>query len=253
MADRRRHRSMTSRFNLVAVLAVLAVLTVLTACTHSWVIEEVTTRRRALDVLVFQGSSATADECASMQSSGKAVPSTDDVIDVLTDGFDDRGRFTGGGTPFYYEPQVYFVAIISEGERDASLERQHGVIGAVSAQLRRRSPLIAGGGTGAEETGGAAGAGAGRPLPSVPMPTPHVYVADMLVHATERRRGVGGALLRAVSGYTRDWEDEMDERVLMVLSVDSDNGAARSLYEQFGFDYLEENDIFCAMVLEDIH
>lgn len=40
----------------------------------------------------------------------------------------------------------------------------------------------------------------------------------------------------------------MDERIPMVLSVDSDNGAARSLYEHFGFDYLEENDIFCVMV-----
>lgn len=100
----------------------------------------------------------------------------------------------------------------------------------------------------APDRGGGHAAGAGRPPPSVPMPTPHVYVADMLVHATARRLGVGGALLRAVSGYTRDWEVEMDERIPMVLSVDSDNGAARSLYEQFGFDYLEENDIFCVMV-----
>mmetsp|Transcript_30059 Transcript_30059/g.71537 ORF Transcript_30059/g.71537 Transcript_30059/m.71537 type:complete len:276 (-) Transcript_30059:221-1048(-) len=219
----------------------LVLVAVLTACSHSWVIEEVTTRRRALDVLVFQGSSATADEYATARrGSGGGVPAgEDDAIDALTDGFDDRGRFTGGGTPFYYEPQVYFIAAASGGGRDAPLERQRGVIGSVSAQLRRRSPLIAGGGD---------AAGAGRPPPSVPMPAPHVYVADMLVHATARRLGVGGALLRAVSGYTRDWEVEMDERIPMVLSVDSDNGAARSLYEQFGFDYLEENDIFCVMV-----
>ena len=209
-------------------------------------IEEVTTRRRALDVLAFQGSCATADEYATARRSpGDDAPgaddAVDDAVDALTAGFDDRGRFTGGGTPPWYEPQVFFVAVTEdrEGGRDAPLGGRHGVIGAVSAQLRRRSPLIA---------GGAGGDGGGRPPPSVRMPAPHVYVADMLVHATARRRGVGGALLRAVSGYTRDWGEEMDEPVPMVLSVDSDNGAARSLYEQFGFSYLEKNDHFCVMV-----
>ena len=36
----------------------------------------------------------------------------------------------------------------------------------------------------------------------------------------------------------------------MVLSVDTDNIAALRLYEKFGFDYLEQNDVFCMMVLQ---
>ena len=37
----------------------------------------------------------------------------------------------------------------------------------------------------------------------------------------------------------------------IVLSVDTDNIAALRLYEKFGFEYLEQNDIFCMMKFEE--
>eukprot|EP00984_Skeletonema_dohrnii_P036376 scaffold37278_cov178-Skeletonema_dohrnii-CCMP3373.AAC.2 len=44
--------------------------------------------------------------------------------------------------------------------------------------------------------------------------------------------------------YTND-----EERIPIVLSVDTDNIPAVRLYEKFGFEYLERNDVFCMMVL----
>ena len=40
-----------------------------------------------------------------------------------------------------------------------------------------------------------------------------------------------------------------EERVPIVLSVDSDNTPALRLYEKFGFKYLEQNSVFCMMAL----
>lgn len=40
-----------------------------------------------------------------------------------------------------------------------------------------------------------------------------------------------------------------EERIPIVLSVDTDNIPAVRLYEKFGFEYLERNDVFCIMVL----
>ena len=121
---------------------------------------------------------------------------------------------------------------------------QHGIVGVVSAQLRHRAPLIAG-----------PSSDDATPLPSVSIPSSHVYVANMLVHDKMRRKGVGMALLSSVLQYTKSWNkkimDDDDEKIPIpiVLSVDSDNIGAIKLYEQFGFDFLERNDVFCMMVL----
>ena len=40
-----------------------------------------------------------------------------------------------------------------------------------------------------------------------------------------------------------------EERIPIVLSVNTDNIPAVRLYEKFGFEYLERNDVFCMMVL----
>mmetsp|Transcript_2754 Transcript_2754/g.5898 ORF Transcript_2754/g.5898 Transcript_2754/m.5898 type:complete len:407 (+) Transcript_2754:65-1285(+) len=40
-----------------------------------------------------------------------------------------------------------------------------------------------------------------------------------------------------------------EERIPIVLSVDTDNIPAVRLYEKFGFEYLERNEVFCMMVL----
>ena len=59
---------------------------------------------------------------------------------------------------------------------------------------------------------------------------------------------------RRKSSLSRFDENEKDDEVQtipLVLSVDSDNIAALRLYEKFGFEYLEKNDVFCMMKFEE--
>jgi len=156
-----------------------------------------------------------------------------------------------------YEPEIYFVAIFNGtkidgnpeakdnelGNDDASPRENH-IMGAVSSQLRHRAPLIAGPSSSSEGDSSTSEA-----LPSVPLPTPHVYAANMLVDVKMRRRGVGTALLSSVMEYANSWSDRMEEKIPIVLSVDHDNTGARAMYERAGFEYLEQNSVFCMMVL----
>ncbi|KAL7528080.1 hypothetical protein ACHAXR_003222, partial [Thalassiosira sp. AJA248-18] len=151
-----------------------------------------------------------------------------------------------------YEPETYFVAVYNgtdgEGNSDhglgAAFARQNEVVGVVSAQLRRRSPLIAGPSNGDDPSNSA--------LPSVPIPCPHVYLANMRVDGNMRRKGVGMALLSSVREYANSWSKKMNEEIPIVLSVDNDNSQAIGLYEKFGFDYLESNSVFCIMTLNGV-
>ena len=45
--------------------------------------------------------------------------------------------------------------------------------------------------------------------------------------------------------------DDETAMIPIVLSVDTDNIPAIRLYEKFGFEYLEQNDVFCMMVFEN--
>ena len=86
--------------------------------------------------------------------------------------------------------------------------------------------------------------------PSVPLPTPHVYIANMKVDTKMQRRGIAMSLLCAVTEYTKSWCEEINENdIPMVLSVDNDNLPAINLYEKYGFTYLEQNDVFRMMIM----
>ncbi len=45
--------------------------------------------------------------------------------------------------------------------------------------------------------------------------------------------------------------DDETAMIPIVLSVDTDNIPALRLYEKFGFEYLEQNDVFCMMMFEN--
>ena len=85
----------------------------------------------------------------------------------------------------------------------------------------------------------------------MPLPTPHVYVANMGVDEKMQRRGIAMALLQAVKVYTKSLSEELNEDIPIILSVDNDNVPAIKLYEKFGFEYLETNDEFRVMILDD--
>ena len=149
-----------------------------------------------------------------------------------------------------YEPEALFVATYNgtkHGDNAANRQlenafaRKNAIIGVVSAQLRRRSPLIAGP-INAKDSSTAA-------LPSVNLPSPHVYVANMRVDDRMQRKGVGMALLSSVMEYASSWSEQMNEKIPIVLSVDNDNIGAIALYERVGFDYLEQNNVFRMMIL----
>jgi GNAT superfamily N-acetyltransferase len=155
--------------------------------------------------------------------------------------YDEDGSFKYSNITLEHEPETYSVAIshgsingddAQEGELwNVSAERNQ-IIGVVSAQLRRRSPLIA---SSSNEVA----------LPSVPLPSPHVWVANMRVDDKMQRKGVGMALLSSVRDDAKHW---ISEKIPLVLSVDYDNVGARSLYEKVGFEYLERNNVFCIMI-----
>jgi len=65
-----------------------------------------------------------------------------------------------------------------------------------------------------------------------------------------QRKGVATELLSSVAKeYANSWSERMGaEKIPLVLSVDNDNVGAVTLYERAGFEYLEQNNVFCMMV-----
>ena len=220
----------------------------LKSANEEYFIEHVTSKARALDVCVFQGTSVTAHEYVLEQKKNGTNITEQEAIDMLMKNYDDDGNYVY--TIPQYEPETYFVAVYNETGTDGktasdsegkdelikTYARQGGIVGVVSAQLRRQAPFIAGPSTD------------DAPLPSVPIPSPHVYVANMLVDDKMRRKGVGMALLSSVLQYTKSWNEKINDEIPIVLSVDSNNVGAIKLYEQFGCEVLERNDHFCMMV-----
>jgi len=211
---------------------------------RDYFIRQVSTKAGALDVEVFRGSAIPAQEYVLEQQQllGRVI-SEEEAIELLTINYDEDGRYMSN-TP-QYEPEINFVAMFNgtESAEKSSFARQNGIIGVVSAQLRRRSPLIAGPSTTSDDDDSSTA------LPSVRIPSPHVYIANMKVDDKFRRRGVGMALLSSVREYANSWTERMGEEIPLVLSADNDNTGAIRLYEKFGFAFLEQNDVFCMMTL----
>ncbi|KAL7541681.1 hypothetical protein ACHAWF_006995, partial [Thalassiosira exigua] len=186
--------------------------------TKDYFIQQVSTKAGALDSKVFGWRSGTAREYVLEQGlSGNSV-SEEEAVDSIMRDYDESGKYER--TLPQYEPEQTFVAIYNGAEGEPlglgdSFVRQNGVVGVVTAQLRRRSPLIAGPSNSDDPSADA--------VPSVPLPSPHIYIANMNVGEKMRRKGVGLALLSAVGKYANRWAEVMDEKIPLVLSVENDN------------------------------
>jgi len=175
------------------------------------------------------------------------------VVDYIRKNYYGSGQCMNNYYPSYYEPETYFCALYNgstvESTTQSLFADTNGIVGIVSAQLRKRAPLIAGpsinpNNNDSSETSNVHNA------PSVPLPTPHVYIANMKVDTKMQRRGIAMSLLCAVTEYTKSWCEEINENdIPMVLSVDNDNLPAINLYEKYGFTYLEQNDVFRMMIM----
>ena len=195
--------------------------------------QQVTHKANALDVKVFRGFSDSAKEYVAQQHLLNNDISEIQAVDIIMKNYYDNGDYKYSVTP-HYGPETYFCAIYNGTEIDIDtqqllFERTNGVVGVISAQLRR------------------------HPIHTPKIPTPHVYIANIRVDTKMKRKGIAMALLSAMQDYTRSllWrEDELYEGILpMVLSVDTDNLPAIKLYQKFGFGYLDCNDVFCMMTM----
>ena len=199
-------------------------------------IQRVTTKARALDVRIFRGFSITAEEYVLEQrqvGNNDNIISKNEAIDLMMKDYDENGDYIYKYVADY-ESEAYFVAVYN-GTRDELRDEfagPDGVIGVVSAQLRRRSPLTDDSVIDDKDS----------------IPSAHVYLANMRVHDEMRRRGVGLALISSVREYVDSWSVRMDEEIPCVLSVDNDNFGGIRLYERGGFSYLHGNDEYCTMI-----
>jgi len=84
-----------------------------------------------------------------MQSTPPNIISEEEAIDFIMKNYHDNGDYKFNNNP-HYGPETYFMAIydhndIENNDDDTQLfTRTNGVVGVVSAQLRKRAPLIAG-------------------------------------------------------------------------------------------------------------
>ena len=209
----------------------------------SYHIEEVNTKRRALDVRVFRGLSESPADYISNQfnEEGKNIISEDEAVDLLMPHYDENGRYTKMQPN--QDQEVFFAAIYNPDNSDTNadfrlFEDTNGVIGVVSAQLRQQSPFIVGSSVNSTD----------HTNPAVQIPSPHLYLANMRVHEKLRRRGIGVKLLSAVVEYANKLNEKYQGNLPIVLSVDNDNTAAIKMYENFGFEYMEKNDVFRMMI-----
>ncbi len=196
-------------------------------------IRQVSNKARALDVKVFRGFSVSAREhiVDQQRKNGEEV-SEAQAIDFLMKNYDNDGNYIMAGGMKSYEPETYFAAMYNGAERERMecFSRQNGIIGVVSAQLRRRTPL-------------------GDDPSELTATPPHIYIANMRVHDNMQRQGVGKALLSSVIAHAISLNERMDEAISLVLSVENDNLGAIHLYEQLGFEYVEKNKFFGLMLL----
>lgn len=69
---------------------------------------------------------------------------------------------------------------------------------------------------------------------------------DIMNRLKERQRNRRRKRKSSLSRFDENEKDKL-QTIPIVLSVDTDNIAAIRLYEKFGFEYLEQNDVFCMM------
>lgn len=240
--------------------------------TEPYRIEMVNSKRRSLDVKVFRGFSMTPEEFMwklihpivneTTHNRGScetfAAISEDDAVNLLMPDYDELGRYIRCQSMQSNAQEVYFVAVycsgnetLRNGAEDANIkmdpalfDRTNGVIGVVSAQQRDSSPLVPDSSIDDTEQQTA--------NLELDIPFPHIYLASMRVHQSFRRTGIGRALLSSVVDYAKPFSPgkhvQIGTHLPIVLSVDNDNSGAVSMYEKFGFEYLEKNDIFSTMV-----
>jgi ribosomal protein S18 acetylase RimI-like enzyme len=231
-------------------------------------IERVATKKRALDVNIFRGFTISPAEyikreigkqkaaaAAAAAAAGTCkddetkiiVISEDEAIDHLMRGYDDRGDYINPSS--LNAPAVQFAALYRSqeevgGDDDAdvliqSYAKQNSVMGVVSAQIRSRDSPIT---MQDIETGSCSSISptAGMTMKQLP---PHVYLANMRVDGRMQRRGVGTALLSAVTSYAETQEDIS----VILLDVYNDNLGAIRMYERHGYRYMYQNDEFGTM------
>lgn len=208
--------------------------------TRDYFIQQVHPKAKAIDIKSIQGSIAKSKKIFEQQQEGNGRSVYNGAVCSIMSYYDEDGIFKRDTTTLQYEPETHFVAICNGTKNNdkvwsKSPERDQ-IIGVVSAQLRSKSPLIA-------------GSSNKTTLPSVPLPSPHVWISNMRVHDRVRRKGVGTALLSSVKTYAKNCIEHTTEKITLVLSVDYDNVGARIFYEKLGFEYLERNSVFCIMTM----
>ena len=208
-------------------------------------IEKVSTKARALDVRVFRGFSMSAVEYVSEQhSAGKKVSETM-AIDYLMKNYDEHGQYIFKRKGMHQnDPINDFIAIYNgtQATTDMSISRQNGLAGVVSTKLCHTPPPVVG-----PDIDG---------TPSmlllsstVPIPSSHLYVANLRVDDSMQRRGIGMALLTTIKDYVNTLALVRGSNIPLILSVESDNTVATNLYQKFGFEYLEKNSDWGTMIL----
>lgn len=66
----------------------------------------------------------------------------------------------------------------------------------------------------------------------------HVYLSNLSVHKTQRRRGIGTALLSSVASYAKSIQNIST----VLLDVELENKGAIKTYEDFGFFWIHRSE-----------
>uniref|UniRef100_A0A7S2V961 N-acetyltransferase domain-containing protein n=1 Tax=Entomoneis paludosa TaxID=265537 RepID=A0A7S2V961_9STRA len=210
--------------------------------TWSVQIEQVSSKRRALDALVFRGMSKSAAQLlsehqkqpsaqASTTSTTRTIRTEQEAIDHLLPGYDAQGnpRTTASPRP------VQFVAISTARDSFPSFcANTQGVVGVVRAQIQpdHHSTQL-------------------DPSLTADDPATCVYMSNLSVHAAARRRGIGSQLVQAVEDYA-----QQQSIVRVVLTVEATNEGAIQMYQARGYipdtmihkdEKGQEDDEYCTM------
>ena len=215
-------------------------------------VELVSTKRRALDVLIFRNLRISPAEYIQKEKAagdGTVSMSEDEALDHLMSGYDDQGNDIKS-----LSPESYIAAMLnnidesgadstnSPNERhderhdhDHDHDRQKDVVGCVRVQITK------------ETSAATASFSADFPNIKDDLP-PHVFLSNMEVGEMHRRKGIGTKLLSAVSSFAKCQDQEGIN--LILLDVDNHNIGAINMYEMYGYKYLVQNACYGIMYLD---